>query len=62
MTLSRLSQFPDWAPKIGSRNLVFAHARNHVAHVTITIIIMSKTAITTTIARVIVIIKPWPRS
>ena len=29
MTLSRLSQFPDWTPKIESRNLVLAHAREH---------------------------------
>ena len=56
MTLSRLSQFPYWTPKIGSRNLVFAHARNHAAHVTIMTIIMSKTVITTTIVRVIMIV------
>ena len=31
MILSRLFWFPDWSPKIESRNVVFAHAYAHAS-------------------------------
>ena len=56
MILSPLFWFPDWTPKIESRNVVFAHARDHVAHVATMIMIMSKTVIMTMIVRMLMII------
>ena len=56
MILSCLFWLRDWYPKIESRNVVFAHARDHVAHVAIMIMIMCKTVLMTMIARMIMII------
>ena len=56
MMLSRLFWFPYLPPNIESRNVVFAHVRDHIAHVTIMIMITSKIVNMTKIVRMTMII------